>query len=113
MENVDFLKITAICLNITGLFVIQGVSTCGSGDGYCLLSNSCLVDTDFEGDTEGGHCDGLKHAFNPQAEFVCCKYMPAPTTLTPTTVKTKPPPPPTGDDNTSYSNSFKLVQLSL
>ncbi|XP_059351519.1 uncharacterized protein LOC130692482 isoform X2 [Daphnia carinata] len=86
-----------------GLFVIQGVSTCGHGDGYCLLSNSCLVDTDFEGDIEGGHCDGLKHAFNPHADFVCCKYMPAPTTLTPTTVKTKPPPPPPSDDNTSYN----------
>lgn len=99
-------------LNTIGLFVIQGVSTCGHGDGYCLLSNSCLVDTDFEGDIEGGHCDGLKHAFNPHADFVCCKYMPAPTTLTPTTVKTKPPPPPPSDDNTSYSNnSYRLIQL--
>ena len=65
---------------LPGLFVIQGVSTCGLGVGYCLLSNSCLVDTDFESDTNGGHCDGLKHAFNPNADFVCCQYIPPVTT---------------------------------
>lgn len=56
--------------------MIQGVSTCGLGEGYCLLSNSCLVDSDFESDSDGGHCDGLKHAFNPNADFVCCKFTP-------------------------------------
>lgn len=55
--------------------MIQGVSTCGLGEGYCLLSNSCLVDSDFENDSDGGHCDGLKHAFNPNADFVCCKFV--------------------------------------
>ena len=86
--------------------MIQGVSTCGLGGGYCLLSNSCLVDSDFESDTDGGHCDGLKHAFNPNADFVCCKYSAPSTTVNPTTllvddistadvITTPPPPPPT------------------
>lgn len=84
--------------------MIQGVSTCGLGSGYCLLSNSCLVDTDFESDSDGGHCDGLKHAFTPNANFVCCKYLPPTTTLSSTTLEgdvedstavvvTTPPPP--------------------
>lgn len=63
-----------------GLFVIQGVQTCGLGQGYCLLSNSCRVDSDFENDNENGHCDGLKHAFTPYANFVCCQHQPPPTT---------------------------------
>ncbi len=86
--------------------MIQGVSSCGNSDGYCLLSNSCLVDTDFESDTDGGHCDGLKHAFNPHADFVCCKYMPPATTIAPPKVVKTPPPPPIADENTSYSIQF-------
>ena len=95
----------------TGLFVIQGVSSCGNSDGYCLLSNSCLVDTDFESDTDGGHCDGLKHAFNPHADFVCCKYMPPATTVAPPKVVKTPPPPPIADENTSYSK--KILQIKI
>ena len=86
--------------------MIKGVSTCGSGNGYCLLSNSCLVDSDFEADTDNGHCDGLKHAFNPNANFVCCKQINPTSTSKPsatiedtydstnTYVTTLPPPPP-------------------
>lgn len=95
--------------------MIQGVSTCGLGGGYCLLSNSCLVDSDFESDTDGGHCEGLKHAFNPNADFVCCKYLAPSTTITPTTLVddtnmdsmvlvTTPPPPPKLDSVTYAPN---------
>lgn len=66
-----------------GLFVIQGVETCGLGSGYCLLSNSCLVDADFQPDIEGGHCAGLRNAFTPVAEFICCRFEPPPTTVIP------------------------------
>ena len=65
-----------------GLFVIQGVATCGLGEGYCLLSNSCLVDADFQPDLDG-HCAGLRHAFTPVAEFVCCRFEPPPTMIVP------------------------------
>ena len=63
-----------------GLFVIQGVETCGQGKGYCLLSHACTVDADFENDIDGGHCQGLKHAFNPKADFLCCAFKPPLTT---------------------------------
>lgn len=63
--------------------MIQGVETCGLGGGYCLLSNSCLVDADFQPDIEGGHCAGLRNAFTPVAEFVCCRFEPPPTTIIP------------------------------
>jgi len=58
-----------------GLFVIQGVSTCGNGRGYCLLSDRCGVDVDFEDDVDGGHCDGLsRHGFTPAVYFLCCRF---------------------------------------
>ena len=63
--------------------MIQGVETCGLGSGYCLLSNSCLVDADFQPDIEGGHCAGLRNAFTPVAEFICCRFEPPPTTVIP------------------------------
>ncbi|BET02079.1 Hypothetical protein NTJ_14897 [Nesidiocoris tenuis] len=54
-----------------GLFVISGVKTCGNGTGYCLLGTDCTLDQDFVGD-KTGHCGGLKNAFTPAANFVCC-----------------------------------------
>jgi len=62
-----------------GLFVIQGLATCGQGKGYCLLSQSCSVpmpDADFQPGLEGDHCQGLKHGFNPNPSFVCCAASP-------------------------------------
>lgn len=67
-------------LYLAGLFVIQGVSTCGQGLGYCFLSDSCLVDTNFDIDLSG-HCDGLKRAFNPNTNFVCCQTAKEETTI--------------------------------
>lgn len=62
-------------LAAAGLFVIQGVSTCGNGRGYCLLSDRCGVDVDFEDDVDGGHCDGLsRHGFTPAVYFLCCRF---------------------------------------
>jgi len=55
-----------------GLFVIQGVATCDQGKGYCLLSQSCSVDAEFETGAAGDHCEGLKHGFDPNPGFVCC-----------------------------------------
>uniref|UniRef100_A0A146KJT6 Anionic trypsin-2 n=1 Tax=Lygus hesperus TaxID=30085 RepID=A0A146KJT6_LYGHE len=54
-----------------GLFVISGVKTCGNSTGYCLLGTDCTLDQDFVAD-KGGHCGGLKNAFTPTANFVCC-----------------------------------------
>ncbi|KAF4529129.1 hypothetical protein B566_EDAN017193 [Ephemera danica] len=67
-----------------GLFVILGVSTCRDGAGYCLLGSDCTLDHDFSPDDTGGHCNGLRAAFTPAANFVCCKYngaTPATTTV--------------------------------
>ena len=44
--------------------------------GYCILGMSCNVDTDFVPDDLGGHCNQLSEAFNPKANFVCCKQNP-------------------------------------
>lgn len=60
-----------------GLFVIQGVATCDQGKGYCLLSNSCSVDSEFQAGSPGDHCEGLKHGFNPDPGFVCCIASPS------------------------------------
>nr|CAD7569767.1 unnamed protein product [Timema californicum] len=56
------------------LFVIMGVGSCGSGTGYCLLGIDCTMDKDFLPDDDGGHCDGLRSAFTPSANFICCRY---------------------------------------
>nr|CAD7194727.1 unnamed protein product [Timema douglasi] len=61
-------------LDIKGLFVIMGVGSCGSGTGYCLLGIDCTMDKDFLPDDDGGHCDGLRSAFTPSANFICCRY---------------------------------------
>jgi len=45
--------------------------------GYCILGISCNVDSDFVEDDLGGHCNRLSEAFNPKANFVCCKQNPA------------------------------------
>lgn len=37
---------------------------------------SCEVDRDFTKDDLGGHCNGLGEAFNPKAQFVCCRENP-------------------------------------
>ncbi|KAK7075791.1 hypothetical protein SK128_026414, partial [Halocaridina rubra] len=58
------------------LFVIQGVTTCINGTGYCMLGKNCSVDVDFLPDVTGGHCLGLRDAFTPKIDFVCCKYNP-------------------------------------
>merc|ERR1719500_2643981 len=44
--------------------------------GYCILGISCSVDSDFVPDDLGGHCNQLSEAFNPKANFVCCKQNP-------------------------------------
>ncbi|KAJ9577469.1 hypothetical protein L9F63_005970 [Diploptera punctata] len=64
------------CLPIVdpGLFVIMGVRSCRSGNGYCMLGLDCTLDEDFLPDDEGGHCDGLRSAFTPSAHFICCRY---------------------------------------
>ncbi|KAK8401029.1 hypothetical protein O3P69_002659 [Scylla paramamosain] len=59
-----------------GLFVIQGVSSCRDGDGYCMLGANCSVDVDFLPDDEGGNCAGLREAFTPKIDFSCCRYNP-------------------------------------
>lgn len=59
-----------------GLFVIQGVTSCINGTGYCLLGSDCSVDVEFLPDNTGGHCHGLREAFTPKIDFICCKYNP-------------------------------------
>jgi len=59
-----------------GVFVITHISTCRNGAGYCILGFSCEVDKDFTKDDLGGHCSGLGAAFNPKAQFVCCRENP-------------------------------------
>ncbi|XP_042889767.1 uncharacterized protein LOC122264784, partial [Penaeus japonicus] len=58
-----------------GLFVIQGVTSCINGTGYCMLGNNCSIDVDFL-PSSTGHCKGLRDAFTPKIDFVCCKYNP-------------------------------------
>lgn len=58
-----------------GLFVIQGVTSCLNGTGYCMLGNDCSIDVDFL-PAASGHCKGLRDAFTPKIDFVCCKYNP-------------------------------------
>lgn len=65
--------------------MILGVSTCRDGTGYCLLGSDCTLDHDFSPDDTGGHCNGLRAAFTPAANFVCCKYNGADTKTTTTT----------------------------
>ena len=70
------------------------------------------MDTDFEDDADGGHCDGLSHAFNPKANFICCRFVVPTTTPIPTTPTadettltsvetTESPPPPTEPPTTT------------
>ncbi|XP_047477083.1 uncharacterized protein LOC125030817 [Penaeus chinensis] len=58
-----------------GLFVIQGVTSCLNGTGYCMLGNNCSIDVDFL-PASSGHCKGLRDAFTPKIDFICCKYNP-------------------------------------
>ena len=60
-----------------GVFVLTHVGSCRSGKGYCVLGYNCEVDKDFVNDDLGGNCDGLKAAFSPRANFVCCRENPA------------------------------------
>jgi len=56
-----------------GVFILQGISSCLNGTGYCILGNACTADIDFiRADT--GHCDGLDSAFTPSVKFSCCRY---------------------------------------
>ncbi|XP_071547784.1 uncharacterized protein [Panulirus ornatus] len=71
-----FVCVVAKPLVDPGLFVIQGVSSCRNGTGYCILGNNCSVDVDFLPDSTDGHCRGLRDAFTPRIDFVCCKYNP-------------------------------------
>ncbi|XP_069180787.1 uncharacterized protein [Procambarus clarkii] len=41
-----------------------------------MLGNNCSVDVDFLPDATGGHCKGLRDAFTPNIDFVCCRYNP-------------------------------------
>lgn len=59
-----------------GVFVITQIKECRNRMGYCILGLSCNVDTDFVPDDLGGHCNQLSEAFNPKANFVCCKQNP-------------------------------------
>ena len=59
-----------------GVFVITQIKECRNRMGYCILGMSCNVDTDFVPDDLGGHCNQLSEAFNPKANFVCCKQNP-------------------------------------
>jgi hypothetical protein len=79
----------------TGLFVILGVGTCREGAGYCLLGADCTLDHDFSPDDTGGHCNGLRSAFTPAANFVCCKYNGAGDVKLPATTTEAPQPQPT------------------
>ena len=63
-------------ISFSGVFVITHVDTCRGGAGYCILGFTCEIDKDFVADDLGGHCDGLVAAFNPKANFVCCKQNP-------------------------------------
>jgi len=56
-----------------GVFVLTHVNSCRRGRGYCVLGFNCAVDRDFVADDLGGHCDGLREAFSPRANFVCCR----------------------------------------
>jgi len=60
-----------------GVFVITQIKECRNRMGYCILGNSCDVDSDFVKDDLGGHCDSLSKAFSPKASFVCCRQNPA------------------------------------
>ena len=63
-------------ISFSGVFVITHVDTCRGGAGYCILGFTCEIDKDFVADDLGGHCDGLVAAFNPKANFVCCRENP-------------------------------------
>ncbi|CAL4062060.1 unnamed protein product, partial [Meganyctiphanes norvegica] len=69
-----------------GLFVIQGVTSCENGTGYCMLGHNCEVDVDFLPTDTNGHCDGLREAFTPRIHFDCCRFNPNGSELT-----TQPP----------------------
>lgn len=85
-----------------GLFVIQGISTCQNGTGYCMLGHNCEVDVDFLPTDTGGHCDGLKEAFTPRIHFICCKYNPNGGNLTTT-------PPPTTIAPYTITDVFNII----
>lgn len=65
-----------LSLSFSGVFVITHIDTCRKGAGYCILGYSCSVDNDFVNDDLNGHCNGLDAAFNPKANFVCCRENP-------------------------------------
>jgi len=57
-----------------GVFIIQGISSCANGTGYCMMGTDCTSDIDFMASTPGQHCDGLAEAFNPPVTFSCCQF---------------------------------------
>ncbi|XP_042218674.1 mucin-5AC-like isoform X3 [Homarus americanus] len=88
-----------------GLFVIQGVSSCFKGSGYCLLGNNCTVDIDFRADNTGGHCRGLRDAFTPKIDFVCCQYNPL--------GKATSEPPTTTLSSYTITDVFSLIEQDI
>ncbi|XP_018013576.1 uncharacterized protein LOC108670617 [Hyalella azteca] len=65
-----------------GVFVIQGVETCGEGEGYCMLGEDCSADVDFLPADPSQHCKGLKDGFTPTVSFSCCVFNEAGKALT-------------------------------
>ncbi|XP_066938171.1 uncharacterized protein [Macrobrachium rosenbergii] len=88
-----------------GLFVIQGVSSCINGTGYCMLGNNCSVDVDFLPDLGGGHCKGLRDAFTPKIDFICCRYNPL--------GKATSKPPTTTINSYTITDVFSLIDAEV
>ncbi|XP_068225997.1 uncharacterized protein [Palaemon carinicauda] len=88
-----------------GLFVIQGVSSCINGTGYCIMGDKCTVDVDFLPDTEGGHCKGLRTAFTPNIDFICCRYNPL--------GKATSKPPTTTINSYTITDVFSLIDAEV
>ncbi|XP_065213575.1 uncharacterized protein LOC135840804 [Planococcus citri] len=57
-----------------GILAITGISTCGQGDGYCLVDVDCLSGEDFSPDPIG-HCDRLKAIYSSSSSFSCCRLV--------------------------------------
>lgn len=68
-NNTDFVKFIPDEVEVQ-----VGVSTCGQGAGFCLLSSSCKAVQGFQSDANGGHCNGISKGSDSKASFVCCQY---------------------------------------
>ena len=112
-NNTDFVKFMPDEVEVQ-----VGVSTCGLGAGFCLLSSSCKAVQGFQSDTNGGHCNGISKGSDSKASFVCCQYSSGesasesiPTTTTtpvPPTLITDPTPSTTSPPSEDVSFSKQL-----